>query len=375
MIIRTKKSTHAHTYTPLKKKFSKQKHTQTKMSKASPVVLSVADWDPVKVKYMAPKVNDRGGKSINLISSQSNRGIHLTTPLMMTWGISDFTDEKTGEKDGKYSMSLTFPNEEYATPATRDFLEKMKKFENQILDDAVKNSESWWGEEMSRELCKHTFFPFLKYSKNKETKKVDYTKPPSIRVKVPCYDDGTRWGVEIYDTKSTQIFPSDNPNHTPADFVPSMSSVACIIQCGGIWIGGKGWGLTWKLIQCIVKPREVVSVYGKCHIQLSPEDQSTIENQKIDDVAPIVDESVAPVTTANNKRSLAQTNDSDDEAETEPPKKAVATTPAPAPAPVVAPTPAVEAPVVAATVGTNDEAASAPAVKKTIVKKVVKKAA
>ncbi len=345
------------------------------MSKASPVVLSVADWDPVKVKYMAPKVNDRGGKSINLISSQSNRGIHLTTPLMMTWGISDFTDEKTGEKDGKYSMSLTFPNEEYATPATRDFLEKMKKFENQILDDAVKNSESWWGEEMSRELCKHTFFPFLKYSKNKETKKVDYTKPPSIRVKVPCYDDGTRWGVEIYDTKSTQIFPSDNPNHTPADFVPSMSSVACIIQCGGIWIGGKGWGLTWKLIQCIVKPREVVSVYGKCHIQLSPEDQSTIENQKIDDVAPIVDESVAPVTTANNKRSLAQTNDSDDEAETEPPKKAVATTPAPAPAPVVAPTPAVEAPVVAATVGTNDDAAAAPAVKKTIVKKVVKKAA
>jgi hypothetical protein len=45
---------------------------------------------------MQPKINDRGAKSINIISTQSNRALHISTPLMMTWGISDFVDEKTG---------------------------------------------------------------------------------------------------------------------------------------------------------------------------------------------------------------------------------------------------------------------------------------
>jgi len=63
------------------------------------------------------------------------------------------------------------------------------------------------------------------------------------------------------------------------DLVPKLSQVACVLQCGGIWIGGKGWGLTWKLVQCVVKPREVISVFGKCHIQLSDADRETLESQ------------------------------------------------------------------------------------------------
>ena len=259
-------------------------------SSIKPVVLTVNEWEPSQIKYMAPKTNDKGGKSINLISKQTNRNLHFSTPLMMTWGISDFVDDK-GESDGKYSISLNFPNEEYKTAPTDAFLKKLKDFENQILDDAVKNSDLWWGEEMSRELCKHTFFPFIKYTKTKDTKKIDLTKPPSIRAKVPFYNG--RWGVEIYDTKQSQLFPCDNENLTPMDFVPKLSNVACVLQCGGIWIGGKGWGLTWKMIQCIVKPREIVSVYGKCRIQLSDEDLDTMEKQEVED-PPQADEEVAP---------------------------------------------------------------------------------
>jgi hypothetical protein len=72
------------------------------MSKQStPIVLSVSEWNTDSIRYMQPKVNERGGKSINIISTQSNRSLHISTPLMMTWGIADFVDEKTGESDGK----------------------------------------------------------------------------------------------------------------------------------------------------------------------------------------------------------------------------------------------------------------------------------
>ena len=285
-------------------------------TQSKPVVLSVSDWSTNSVKYMPPKVNEKGGKSINVISKQTNRSLHISTPLMMSWGIADFIDEK-GESDGKYSISLNFPNDEYKTAATGAFLDKLKAFENQVLDDAVANSELWWGEAMSRELCKHTFFPFLKYSKNKETKKIDYTKPPSIRAKVPCYQG--KWAVELYDTNSNLIFPCEDPTQTPPDFVPKLSSVACVLQCGGIWIGGKGWGLTWKMVQGVVKPRISDSVYGKCHINLSSEDKEILDSQP---TAEVEDEDVAPVVVST------------DAADTDEEEDAVTQAPAPAPAPV-----------------------------------------
>jgi hypothetical protein len=297
----------------------------TNVSKStSPIILDVDAWDTNANKYMQPKINKSGGKAITLISKQTNRSLHLTTPLMMTWGIADFVDER-GESDGKFSISLNFPLDKDANLATEKFLTKMKDFENQILDDAVTNSESWWGEHMSREIVKHTFFPFLKYQKNKETKKIDTTKPPSIRAKVPCYEG--KWAVEVYDTKGNMIFPCESEDMTPMDFVPKQSNVACVIQCGGIWIGGKGWGLTWKLIQCVVKPYEVVSVYGQCHIQLSMEDTKAIENQEpeIDDfddingckefVSPVKSQVVAPV----KLEVSTEIEDSDDEEQLPPP--------------------------------------------------------
>jgi len=303
------------------------------MSKpATPIVVSSSEWNTAAVRYMQPKVNDRGGKSINLISTQSNRSLYVSTPLLMTWGISDFVDEK-GESDGKFSMSLAFPNETYATPATTEFLAKLKSFENQILDDAVKNSEAWFGEEMSREVAKHTFFPFLKYSKDKLTKKIDFTKPPTIRAKVPNYSG--RWNVEVYDTKRQLLFPCDNDNLTPMDFVPARSNVACVLQCGGLWFGGKGWGITWKLNQCVVKPHVQETVFGQCHIQLTNEDIQSIGTQPLDEVD--VDQS----TTSAPQVVTTEVADSDEENEPEPEpepepvikKKVVKKAPEPAAAP------------------------------------------
>jgi len=265
---------------------------------------------------MQPKVNDRGGKAINVISTQSNRSLHISTPLMMTWGISDYVDEKTGESDGKFSMSLVFPNGDYTTPATDDFLSKLKSFENQILDDAVRYSEAWFGEDLSREVVKHNFFPFLKYTKDKLTKKIDPTKSPSIRARVPNYNN--KWGVEVYDTESNLLFPCDNDNMTPMDFVPKKSKVAAVLQCGGLWFGGKGWGVTWKVNQCVVKPQEVVSVFGKCHIQLSADDIKSIDNAPTTANDDDDEVDILPATTPTLATSTEVEDSEDEEPEPEP---------------------------------------------------------
>lgn len=317
------------------------KRSQTKMS--SPIVLTTSQWTPSAIRYMQPKVNDRGGKSITIISTQSNRSLYVTLPMLLTWGISDYTDEKTGEADGKYTMSIQFPRDMDRKPETDQALEKMKAFEEQILSDAVQNSEAWFGEKQSREIVKYGYFSFLKYSKNKDTKKIDTTKPPTMRPKVPCYEG--KWKVEVYDTQSNMLFPSENADATPMEFVPKRSNVIAMIQCGGIWVGGKGWGLTWKLVQCVVKPQVMETVFGKCNIMIT--DQVSEEMNKE------VDESKYPES-SDPVEDPTYVEDSDDET----PAPVVAPAPAPAPAPVVAetePEPEPEAP------------------KKKVVKKVVKK--
>ena len=339
-------------------------------TKSNSTIIQMSNWNPAAKKYMAPKVNDKGAKTVNIISTQTNRSIHLTLPMLMTWGIADFTDQKTGESDGRFKMSLNFPNEEYATPESREALQKLKDFEEVILNDAVANSEVWFGKKQSREIVEYGFFPFLTYSKNKDTKAIDYSRPPSLRPKVPKY--GEDWNIEIYDTKSNLLFPS--PDFvSPIELVPKQSNVATVIACTGLWMGGKGWGTTWKVVQCVVKPQIMEKVFGKCHIQLSDADVEAIEDKK--STAPAVPVPVAPTPAVKpevKKPVPVDTYVADSDGEEEVRK------PAPESIPVKVPVKTPEEPVqevvepVSEVVEEPVEPVEAPK-KKTIVKKIVKK--
>ena len=326
-------------------------------TKSQPIVLDVNAWVPDSIRFTPPKVNDKQGKSNNIISNQTGRGLHISSPLMTTWGISDFVDQTTGVSDGKFSISLSFPNEEYATKNSTMFLDKVKAFETAILNEAVKNSELWWGEKLTLDILKYSFFPILKFPKIKGTKKADMTKSPTLSAKVPFYEKDNRWNVELYDTNGSLIFPCENEEMTPAHFVPKLSNVACVLQCGGIWIGGKGWGVTWKLVQAVVKPKEVVTVFGKCHIKLSEDEKNTIENDDVE-----AEEEVNSIPAPEPKVAQTMVEDSDDEE-------------APKPEPVSKPEPKVVAkPAVTHAPEEEKPVVAAAPVEKKIVKKVVKKA-
>ena len=297
-------------------------------------VLEFADWNPKSHKYMVPKANDKGGKSVTLISTQTNKSLHLNTPLLMTWGISDFANDD-GTSDGKFKITLNFPNEEYKTEDTTLFLNKITEFQNQIVDDAVTNSELWFGKKKSKELVEDSFFPFIKYPKikdstGKSTGNIDTSKAPSFGAKVPCYpqDDGIpKWDCDLFNSDYNQIFPNEDDSVTPPDLVPKLSKIACTLQCTGIWVGGKGWGLTWKFISGVVIPKIQESIRGKCHIRINPNEMNNeiekgLENEE-DPTIP-VQETVsapapAPVPTPVKKPESLETQtfveNSDDEEE------------------------------------------------------------
>tara|TARA_A100001388_G_scaffold122345_2_gene90274 strand:+ start:4086 stop:5084 length:999 start_codon:yes stop_codon:yes gene_type:complete len=281
-------------------------------------VLTYDSWDTNSIRYMQPRITDRGGRMISIISSQSNRGLKLTTPQLMTWGVSDYVDPTTGESDNRYTIQLSFPLENYQTPETNTFLEKLKVFEQRVIDDAVQHSEAWFGKTRSKEVIKETYYSYLKYSKDKLTRQPDYSKPPSFRPKVH-YQNGEWKNLEIYSPQQELLFPDkENTNVTPVDLIPKSSKVMCLIQCTGIWTaGGNSWGVSWKMIQCIVKPRENYTVFGKCQIPMSDDEQTKMEKQEIMTTDPINEEEEEVFESTATEKTSTEVEDSDEEADEE----------------------------------------------------------
>jgi len=233
--------------------------------------LNANTWEVSKLKFMKPRVNDSGkGKNVMIISTQLNTSLKITTPLMKTYGISDFTDPKTGASDGRYSISIQFPAENESTPEIAAFLEKMRAFENTILNEAASQSELWWGKAKSRETCEDSFTTTLKYPKIPESQTPDRSRPPTMRGKVYMNAKSGKWDLDIYDQNKELIFPTDGTSGDhPASIVVKGSRVACILQCSGVWLVGAGWGVTWKCVQVVVKPPENYQMVGtgKCFIE------------------------------------------------------------------------------------------------------------
>jgi hypothetical protein len=230
-------------------------------------VEQVSRWNSVLLEYQKKKDMDRGSSSVGILNGRSKRSLYVITPEMKSWGISDWTDD-TGKSNEKYTISLSFSN---TNPEDQvEFLEKLKEFEEKILEDAVERSESWWGEKMTKDVLKHMYFPFLKYPKIPGTKKLDMSKLPSLRPKVPYYNG--KWGdsfAVFSATNKEKLFPSET-YQSPIDLIPKGSTVRCVIQFQSLWFGGKGWGVTVRAVQCVVKPGESYkNVNDFCQIDFS----------------------------------------------------------------------------------------------------------
>jgi hypothetical protein len=233
-------------------------------------IVNVRDYSPsTDMSYAKAKINAAGGKNVSIMNSKVRKATYLSTPLMLTWGMGEFRDEKSGKVS--YDLSLQFPNADYPDEDGEMFLEKLKQFEEKVKADAINNSKEWFNKpKMSADVIDALWTPMLKYPKNKETQEPDYTKAPSLKVKIPYWDGD--WKIELYDMEQRQIWPSESgAAASPVELIPKLTRIACVLQCGGIWFANGKFGVTWKLFQAVVKPPQ--SLRGTCHIKLSSTDR------------------------------------------------------------------------------------------------------
>jgi len=241
---------------------------------SSKTILSGADFTPASdIKYSKPKVDARGGKSVGILNASSNGATYISTPLMLTWGVSDY------EGNERYEMALQFPSEEYANNDTTNFMTNMMEFENKIKADAAKNAKEWFGKaKMSEDAIDALWTPMLKYPKNKDTLEPDTTRSPTLKVKIPFWEG--EWKTELYNVDQQPIYPDpEGGSMTPKDLIVKGTHVAVVLQCGGLWFANGKFGVTWRLFQGVVKPK--ATMRGKCHIFLDAADKEKLAKQDI----------------------------------------------------------------------------------------------
>ena len=273
-------------------------------TKTTQSIISGVTLNPeTDIKYAKVKINNAGGKSVGIFNAATNTALNLQTPLMLTWGVNENTDKKTGEVQS-YTMALQFPSDEYKTPNVSKFFAAMQAFEAKIKRDAITNSKEWFGKAMSAEVINAIFNPVLSYSKNPQTGEPDHSKNPTLRIKLPFYD-GEWKGIEIYDTENTVLFPNTD-GKSPKDIIVKGSDAALIITCGGLWFAGGSFGVTWRLVQAVLKPKP--SLRGKCHIVLDDDEQRRIATR------PASDDHVSSTAAASASHEV-DVEDSDEEEE------------------------------------------------------------
>ena len=104
-----------------------------------------------------------------------------------------------------------------------------------------------------------------------------------MRVKIDCWDG--EFNCEIYDNSSdpdrAPLFPCADGKHTPMSLITKGCHIACLIKCSGIYFSNGKFGVTWRFVQGVVKPKMTAqSMRGKCQISLTDSELSQLAGEQ-----------------------------------------------------------------------------------------------
>ena len=189
------------------------------------------------------KTNSLGGKVVYLKHNDQKK-LTMQTPLVSApFGLSTYTDEKTGIT--KYSIDMSFKGMD-SDPKIQTFHDKMAELDNHILELAEKNSKEWLGKKMSKEVVEALYRPVVKQAKDPEK------YAPTMKMKITNGRNG-EMNVEAYDSTRNKMDMKE---------LTQGSRIRCLIECSSIWFVNKQFGVSWRLVQVEVHKPDKISGFS-----------------------------------------------------------------------------------------------------------------
>jgi hypothetical protein len=212
-------------------------------------IIPAQKFNPNDLNYSEVKKTPSGGKSVH-INRDNTQGIIIQTPFMKApFGIKTFDEESN-----KFTLELSL-NKMDTDKNIKKFHDSLEIFDSKIVKDGVKNSIPWFNKsKITEDVLKALYNPTLRLSKDRETGEPDGRYPPTLRIKIPFYDD--KWQCKVFDENKTKIDTDLRDILTPG------CEVKALIKCGGLWFISGKYGCTWKGIQLVVKKPQGFGEYA-----------------------------------------------------------------------------------------------------------------
>lgn len=201
----------------------------------SSAIVSPASFDVSNIAITPPKLLQSGAK----MASLNYDGRRLTMQigsLPVPYGMSVF--DKAGPV--KYSVDMSLRGYEGDNPKAKAIYEAFTKLDEHMIELGVKNSKTWFKQELSREVVKAFYTPSLRFSKDADGNPKPY--PPTLKVSLKQRDG--KFDTRVYDEKKREM--TELPME---DILVKGSNITVLIECTGVWFGGSKYGISWKAIQ------------------------------------------------------------------------------------------------------------------------------
>jgi hypothetical protein len=164
--------------------------------------------------------------------SSQNLLVMQTDETIIPFGMNDY--------DGNWSLSFSMRDGAFRTA--------MEAFDEKVKNAACgSHCMAWFNKEsMSAEVCEALYAPIMKVGKS------EY--PPTMRVKIPKKDDVCQ--TAFYNENRERITTD------PEELLAKGTVVRGLVQCMGVWFAGSKFGVSWKLLQLVVKQKTTFNNYS-----------------------------------------------------------------------------------------------------------------
>ena len=213
-----------------------------------PSVITASNFSIDSVSFGKHKPNLNGGYNIEISVGDSTDETLLQSPKMRApFGIS--TDKTNPFKK---CIDLSFQGMD-TSPSIKSFRTLVEKFDEMVIDYAMKNCKSFFKKELSREIVTDYYYSGIKLSKKEQYSdtfkiKVLFLKPnPEKNLPNGKYLT-TFWNPKGEEQNETYLDKGD--------------SVTCLMKPQMLWVANRSFGITWVCTQLRIQKQVKISGYA-----------------------------------------------------------------------------------------------------------------
>tara|TARA_Y100000741_G_C18233303_1_gene550700 strand:+ start:554 stop:1351 length:798 start_codon:yes stop_codon:yes gene_type:complete len=203
-----------------------------------------------EISLAKPQFYSKTGASVGLF--YLNKLLEIQTPkLMCRFGINCYKEEEKSEKIKSITIALQFASDVDKTNRVDNFQKMIKRLDKKVKEEGFKSHKVWLKinkpppKDVMKALYKETL-----YYKRLPTTEIDYSVPPTFKVKVPYYNN--KLG------ELTILDENNNPIEYDLDFLKEKIVDGAILKAivqPKVYIMDKNFGITYNL--------KALQFYGK----------------------------------------------------------------------------------------------------------------